>query len=143
MASLNELKHRLRKLKVLEKIIRFNGKTIAGKTLIWDSFFDLNDTGDKKAKYTLLELSSMSKEEYKKVIDEYFAFVYYELYKENYMIKTYDSEALSQLNLPFDAGEMDIKKRFRELAKEYHPDTGGDKEKFIELMKIYEKLIGK
>ena len=124
-------------------MIRFNGQTIDGKTLIWDSFFDLNDTGNNKAKYTLLDLSSMTKEEYKNVIDEYFAFVYYELYKENYMIKTYDSEALSKLNLPFDAEEMEIKKRFRELAKEYHPDTGGNKEKFIELMKIYEKLIDK
>jgi len=34
-----------------------------------------------------------------------------------------------------------VKKRFRELAKIYHPDVGGDAVKFIELMTLYRRLI--
>jgi curved DNA-binding protein CbpA len=34
----------------------------------------------------------------------------------------------------------DIKRRFRELALKYHPDRGGDSEKFIEILDVYKKL---
>jgi DnaJ-class molecular chaperone len=34
----------------------------------------------------------------------------------------------------------EIKKRFRELAKQYHPDLGGESERFIDLMDVYEEL---
>jgi curved DNA-binding protein CbpA len=47
------------------------------------------------------------------------------------------------LGLRSDADENDIKKKFRELAKKYHPDAGGDAAMFIELMDDYKKLIGK
>ncbi|HEY8420442.1 MAG TPA: J domain-containing protein [Thermoclostridium sp.] len=47
---------------------------------------------------------------------------------------------LKQFGLPYDADMDAIKKRFRELAKKYHPDTGGDSTKFIELMEAYKKL---
>ena len=138
--TLDELKRKIRKLKRLEKIIRFQGEVRAGASLVWDSFFDLREASAKKAKYTIETLSSMSREEYKGIVDEYFARVYYEYYRENGITVTaYDPEVLAQLNLPFDADERDIKKRFRELAKKYHPDTGGDAAKFIELMKVYEK----
>ena len=33
-----------------------------------------------------------------------------------------------------------IERVYRLLAKRYHPDWGGDSEKFIELMDVYEKL---
>lgn len=46
-----------------------------------------------------------------------------------------------QMGLPFDADVTAIKKKFRELAKKYHPDTGGDSTKFIELMENYKKLV--
>jgi DnaJ-class molecular chaperone len=48
---------------------------------------------------------------------------------------------LAQLGLPYDADKNTIKKRFRELAKKYHPDTGGDSMKFIQLMESYRKLV--
>lgn len=43
----------------------------------------------------------------------------------------------------YDADINAVKKKFRELAKEYHPDVGGDSEKFIDLMENYRKLIDK
>lgn len=46
------------------------------------------------------------------------------------------------MGLPPDATTGTIKSKFRELAKKYHPDLGGDSGKFIELMNTYRKLIG-
>jgi DnaJ-class molecular chaperone len=94
--------------------------------------------------HTLAQLAAMSKDAYKAVVVEYFAYVYYELYKENdaALLKgIYDPEVLKKLGLPLDAGTREVKQKFRELAKKYHPDTGGDAAKFIELMETYRQLI--
>jgi len=141
-----EMKRKVRKLKKMETRIRFNNETPPFKTFIWDQFFNLNPKTNNKAKYSLDDLILLNKEEYKAIINEYFSYVYYELYKEKGIIfiqGVYDPSILSKLNLPLDAGEYDIKKRFRELANIYHPDKGGDANKFIELMDHYKKLMGK
>ncbi|HLB45697.1 MAG TPA: J domain-containing protein [Anaerolineales bacterium] len=52
----------------------------------------------------------------------------------------YDPQLLSLLGSSPQADIAEIKKRFRDLAKRYHPDLGGDGEKFIELMETYERL---
>ncbi len=39
------------------------------------------------------------------------------------------------------ASPSDIKRRFRELAWEHHPDRGGDAEKFAELKSAMERAI--
>ena len=87
----------------------------------------------------------MNRDEYKNVVDAYFARVYYEIYSHTGITDEiiFDTELLSLLDLTPVANEVDVKKRFRELAKEYHPDTGGDATKFINLMQIYRKLIEK
>ncbi|HEX2947568.1 MAG TPA: DnaJ domain-containing protein [Clostridia bacterium] len=136
-----------------------------GIPLIWDEFFHLEErpkhgkpddrrekplrtkpvcTGaaDVKARYTLADVAAMSHEEYRNVIDEFFFNVYYKYYTENGITGTqlYDPELLSRMGLPADAGAEDIKRRFRELAKKYHPDVGGNEAEFIELMENYRKL---
>ena len=139
----DEIKRKIRKLKQFEIKIRFNGNVKPGIILVWDRFYDLHEMPLGKAKYSLHILASMSRDEYRQVIDEYLSYVYYELYKVNEIIKIYDPNILSKLNLSINADEYDIKKKFRELAKIHHPDTGGDAAKFIELMDAYRKLIGK
>jgi len=47
------------------------------------------------------------------------------------------------LGVPEDASEEQIKKRFRELAKKYHPDKGGNPEKFKQILKAYQILSDK
>ena len=50
----------------------------------------------------------------------------------------------SLLGVPKDASEEDIRKAFRKLAKEHHPDmTGGDAEKFKEINEAYQVLSNK
>lgn len=47
------------------------------------------------------------------------------------------------LGVPENASEEEIKKRFRELAKKYHPDMGGDAEKFKKILEAYRVLSDK
>ncbi len=142
---LDAIKQKLRKLKQLELKLRFSGVKDASGRLIWDSFFHLQGVSRGKAKYSLDDLAAMTHEEYKAVVDEYFAFVYFELYKEKGILcpqNGYDPAILTRLGLTVFADEQDIKKRFRELAKKYHPDTGGDGASFIKLMEDYKRLTG-
>ncbi|NLI56908.1 MAG: J domain-containing protein [Clostridium sp.] len=145
----DEIKRRIRKLKKLEIQIRFDSIGLERKPnksdLVWDEFFDLHEVSTGRARYTIHSLSAMNKEEYRSVIDEFFFHVYYRFYKENGIdnINIYNPDILSQLDLPIDAGYKDIKKKFRELAMKYHPDTGGDASKFIRLIENYRKLIDK
>ena len=44
------------------------------------------------------------------------------------------------LEVEKDASAEDIKKAFRKLAHEHHPDKGGDEDKFKELNEAYEVL---
>lgn len=145
---IDDLKRKLRNLKKLEIRIRSgNAGNYAGmpqnKPLVWEEFFDVNGNGGSRARYTLKDLAAASKEEYKNIIAEYFFGVYYRFYMENGIVNLnfYDPEILRWMGLPPDAGFDDIKKRFRELAKKYHPDTGGDGSRFIELMENYKKLV--
>lgn len=145
MADCAQIKRKLRRLKRLEAIIRFQGMEGPRPDLVWDRFFDLRDAPEGRAKYALGALCAMDNVTYKRVIEEYFALVYWALYRERGIVavQAYDPEALAQLGLPFDAGEADVKRRFRELAKKHHPDTDGDAAQFIELMKAYERLNGR
>ena len=140
------LKRKIRKLKNLEIQIRFGNRghadqKLVGQQLIWNSFFDLS--GKREVKYPLSYLLLIDNDEYRKIADEFLAFVYRDIFESfeipngNYLDRT----LLVKLGLPYDADINDVKKRFRQLAKQYHPDKGGDAQKFIELMQIYEGLV--
>jgi len=141
---MENVKFRVRKLKKLEIRLRWGDKQKPGTSLVWDSFFDLHDTPAGLAKYFLKSLTAMSREEYKQVVAEFFSRVYYEYYLENGItgVGMFDPLALAALGLPVDADRAEVRKRFRELAKKHHPDTGGNAADFIELMKVYERLTG-
>jgi len=146
---IDEIKRKLRNLKKLEMKIRFGYSFSDKKTakipqktnLVWDEFFNISDR-PSKAKYSLRDIASKSKEELREIVNEFFYNVYYKYYIENGIISSnlYDPEILNWMGLPPNAGTEDIKKRFRELAKKYHPDMGGDSKMFIELIENYKKL---
>jgi hypothetical protein len=150
----DEIKRKIRKLKKTEIKIRFEQYGFACSRsmydqlrqsgLIWDLFFDLGGSKKSKAqaRYTLHDLTGMSKEAFSEVISEYFWHVYYQFYRENGIMNAsqYDPEVLAQLGLPYNADEQAVKKRFRDLAKKYHPDTGGDGDRFNQLIETYRKL---
>jgi len=141
--SVEWLKHTLRQLKKLEIMIRFGDCSPSGnQRLVWDVFFSTKED-NVSVKYPLQHLLELDRQGIKQVVEEYF----YRIYIQNYQDKgltaadVYDPKLLSLLGLPAYAGSQDIKKRFRELAKKYHPDRGGDSSKFIELVEIYERLM--
>src|SRR5574341_647234 len=141
--SADQLKRKLRQLKGLEASIRFKGRpTPENRKLLWDMFFSTRTENDTSVKYPLGRLLKMGRPELKDVFGEYFYRIYFLNYKENglAMADVHDPQLLSLLGLPPHAGLQDIKKQFRELAKRYHPDHGGDSAKFIELVEIYEQL---
>ncbi len=150
----DDIKRRIRKLKQLELKLRFPDiqKQIntAGSysipkdiTLVWDEFFDLHEIPAKNVKYPIKKLALMNKDELKDIMAEYFYQVYYRIYKEHGLISASspDPDTLTQLGLPYHADLIEIKKKFRELAKLYHPDAGGDSSKFIELIENYHKHL--
>jgi len=128
----DEAKRKLRKLKQIEKKIRRVG-TDAKPDLVWNDFFTV--------KYPLDIVAAMDRETYKRVVEEYFYYVYYRLDRENNTGAFYDPEILSRLGLPPFAGEDMIRARFRELAKLYHPDAGGSAADFIKLKENYDDLL--
>jgi DnaJ-domain-containing protein 1 len=50
-------------------------------------------------------------------------------------------QALAVLGLPPDATRQEIKRRYRELAKKYHPDRGGDQKEMRRIIAAYQLLI--
>jgi len=52
-------------------------------------------------------------------------------------------EALRILGLHPDATQDEIKQAFRKLAKQHHPDVGGDKEHFKKINEAYNVLVNK
>ena len=147
-----ELKQKLRKLKLVELRIRYgfsysfieqnkDSEKITSLPLLWKEFFCFKDSKKKATRYSFSELSHMNKEQIKRVFDEFWLELYYRIYQNSAMgtMNLLEPELLSYLGLPFDADDNMVKKRFRKLCKDYHPDQGGDEEKFCELMNIMEK----
>ena len=131
--GIGEVKRKLRKLKSLEKKIRKLGDNSSAK-LVWNDFFE--------KKYPAGIVAAMDKDTYRMVVEEYFYFVYYEFYAENKNgAAQYDPEVLARLGLPPYADAEMIKQKFRELAKIYHPDAGGDAGEFIKLKNNYDSLM--
>ena len=138
----DELKRKLRQFKKLEVSIRFSSLPQGDRQLVWREFFSDKGSVDPAPRYPLDRLLGMAVDELTAVFDEYFYRVYYEYYRENGMTHNalYDPRLLSLLGLTAGAGPDEVKRRFRELAKKYHPDHGGDRDQFVELMDTYTRL---
>ncbi|MCR8921463.1 DnaJ domain-containing protein [Dasania sp. GY-MA-18] len=59
---------------------------------------------------------------------------------QRYLAEDKQVEAYQQLGLPVDASWQEVKLAYRRLAKQYHPDHGGDHEQFIALRSAFEVL---
>lgn len=153
--QISEIKRTLRELKIMELMVQYgftyhfiqsNRTTMQNytKSLIWNDFFNLDKQKNKmsNSRYSLTDLENLDKDSFDQIIGEYWSYVYYSIYKKQGIpaFETINPDLLRYLDLPLNADETQIKKRFRELCKKYHPDAGGSSEKFIELMKIADKI---
>ena len=143
-----ELKQKLRRLKKLEKKIRsrYLGRR-QNAQLVWDSYFSTKMRIPSKIpiKYPFADLLALNREQRKRVFEEFLYTVFLQHHTEEGITvnKLQDPELLSFLNLPPYATISEIKKRFRQLAHKYHPDKGGDSEKMIQLLEIYQRCFPK
>ncbi len=112
--DVTDVKRKLRECKRLERKMRYGDTPAEKPSFVWDTFFDVKEVGESSAKYTLTQLAGMSHSEYKRVIEDYWAFVYRELLREDSRQTgiRYDTSLLIQLDLPFDADEKAVKKNF-------------------------------
>lgn len=142
--DIDELKRKLRQLKKVESKIRFGyGEENRYTKYVWDEYFSTRQENNQNIKYPLPKLLMMDKQAMKEIFEEYFYCVYFQKYKENGLSfdDIYEPGVLSVLGLKPGASAEDVRKRFRELAKKYHPDMGGSSQKMIELLDAYHKLL--
>lgn len=141
-----KLKHKLRQLKKVEDKIRFEHVSdTTSKKYVWDEYFSTKSINDLTVKYPICRLIDFNKQELKEVFEEYFYSVYFRKYKDIGLDfdEIQDPSVLNYFGLTPGASVEDIKKKFRELAKKYHPDHGGSNEKMIEILDAYNRLINK
>ncbi|MDF2521413.1 MAG: hypothetical protein K0R84_2041 [Clostridia bacterium] len=144
--DVDELKHKLRELKRVEDRLRFGYYcNTAAKKYVWEDYFSTKSVNDLMVKYPLWKLSKLDKQALKEVFEEYFYSVYFQKYKDEGLSfdEIQDPSVLSYFGLTPGASIDEIKSRFRELAKKYHPDLGGSSEKMIEILEAYHKLMDK
>ena len=142
--DIDQLKHKLRDLKKVEESIRFGNESESStKIYVWGRYFCTKSFNELTVKYPLWKIVKFDKKELKEVFNEYFYSIYFQKYKENGLNfdDINDPNMLSVLGLHPGASVDDVKKRFRELAKKYHPDHGGESEKMIDLLDAYHKLL--
>lgn len=60
---------------------------------------------------------------------------------EKRYIKSGKTESLSVLGLSYPCTKDDVKRAYKRLAKQLHPDSGGSHEKFIALNAAYEQAM--
>jgi DnaJ-domain-containing protein 1 len=139
-----QMKRTLRQLRQLELTLRFGQAPGPDHPLlVWDVFFSTKEGDSRPVKYPLSHLLQMEREEFKAILDEYFTRIYAQTAEGQSLTQAdvHDPHLLAHLGLPPDAGRHEIKRQFRALAKQYHPDRGGETTQFIELVALYETLI--
>lgn len=144
--DIKQLKRKLREFKKVEDWIRFNYKSPSTmKKYVWNDYFSTKSFNELTVKYPLWKLVNFNEKELEEVFEEYFYSVYIEQCKESGLSldSIYDINVLSVFGLNPGASIDDVKKKFREFAKKYHPDRGGDNDKMIEIIDAYHKLINK
>lgn len=137
-----DIKRKLRRLKRIEQRLRYGENDVVDHHMVWYRFFSLSAQGH--VRYPLVYLQGLDEQAFRRISDEFMAYVYSDYYQHDYYLPIvhFDERLLEKLGLAADADASLIKRRFRELALKYHPDTGGDSEQFIQLMSLYRELLG-
>jgi hypothetical protein len=107
----------------------------------WDEFVSTTDADCQSVKYPLSHLLQLEREEFKAILDEYCAQIYAQTAQDHSLSQADvdDPQLLARLGFSPDAGSSEVKRRVRVLAKQYHPDRGGESAQFVELVALYER----
>ncbi|GAK54399.1 heat shock protein DnaJ domain protein [Candidatus Moduliflexus flocculans] len=146
-----DLKQKLRDLKRAEQRMRCRYLTMhPNAPLVWNAYFSTKSPAEAPTsiKYPFTHLCTLDRDARRRVFEEFMCAVFLQHAQEEgfAVIMTglvYQPELLSFMGLPPYATPEEIKKRFRELAHQFHPDKGGDSEKMIRLLELYEQFSSK
>ena len=139
-----DLVQKLRSLKKQEKRIRFGHDPMPTHAVLeWNSFFADKPGPALGARHSFDALLDLDAAERKAVFEEFFYRVYLRFFEENglFLDDIQDPTLLDLFGLPPGATPTQIKSRFREMAKQCHPDCGGDAAKMRELLDAYHSLL--
>ena len=133
----SELKRKLRALKRFE--ISLRGLEPSGQTstkLVWDRYFSTNDSAT--VRYPFMTLSVLDRPSRKRIIVEYLEAVVLAAFGFQLGSTAPARRELTHfLGIPAEADSDTVRKRFREVAHELHPDHGGDTGVMAELLRLY------
>jgi hypothetical protein len=141
------LKRKLRDLKRLEIQIRFPHEELPppDESLVWHEFFTDRTGGatDLGVRYPLEAVVRFTREQRKRAFEEFLLTVYARTYSQQGLSvgAFHNPDFLRVLGLHPGATREDIKMRFRQLAKEHHPDHGGDNEEMLRLLDAVNRLL--
>lgn len=121
----SELVRKLRSLRRLER--RLTG----GETPVWERYFSLREGARVRYPFGILRVLDRASRQT--------AFSHYllELWVGSEREPDADRELLDALGLPPGAEPAEVRAAFRRLARELHPDLGGDTELTQELIERY------
>ena len=141
------LKRKLRDMKRLEMHIRFRElePDSIDQSLVWDTYFTDRPRAAAagRVRYPFEAVLHFDREERKKAFEEFLLAVYARTYSERglHVGALYNPDLLRIIGLAPGADRDEIKARFRELAKQYHPDHGGSAEEMSKLLDAVHRLL--
>ena len=121
------LKHKLRDLRRVERRIRGSDATPT-----FDRYFATG--GNARVRYPLGILRVLDHQSRARAFREY----YLELFRDASDPTRRVDPLLAMLGLPDDATDDMVRRAFRTMAREIHPDTGGDDKLMSELIEHYQ-----
>jgi len=126
------LRHKLRDLRRGERRVRGDEATPT-----FDRFFGFSE--GERVRYPFGVLIVLDGESRKRVFREYLGEVFRESVAGS---RREPSVLLATLGLPPDATDDMVSHAFRVMAREFHPDLGGDNELMRELLDLYHEWRG-
>lgn len=128
---------KIRRLKKDEKLMYESfGLFSVTPDKVWSRFFDMHD--DRKGEFPMKLIDVADLETWRLIVDKFVDAVIEEIV--NYFGEQHREKSLFELlDLPLNASASEVKLRFRQHAKAFHPDLGGSHEKMQTLNNAYEK----
>ena len=129
----DELVRKLRQLRRLER--RLSGEVASGPTEVWDRFFSTEE--GVRVKYPLVILLAFDRASRERAFRDYLLALWAGTSGEELPVRSSDRELIEMLGLGAGSSPDEVRRAFRGMALEMHPDIGGDEALMRELIERY------
>jgi hypothetical protein len=129
----DQVVRKLRELRRLER--RLTGTQPGDPAVVWEQFFALEE--GVRVKYPLMMLVAFDRRSRERAFRDYLLALWARSLVDAPSRTTEDRELAAYLGLDDTAGRDEIRSAFRRMARELHPDLGGDELRMRELIERY------